>query len=82
MTRTRLFRFGSAVASTLTVAALALSACAPGPSGDSGSSPAPTGEVSKDIASAGPVTLTVWDQNTDGGIREAQEKLNAQFQEM
>lgn len=81
MTRTRLFRFGSVVASTLTVAALALSACAPGPSGDSGSTTAPTGEVSKDVAAAGPVTLTVWDQNTDGGIAEAQEKLNAQFQE-
>jgi raffinose/stachyose/melibiose transport system substrate-binding protein len=38
--------------------------------------------VSKDIASAGPVTLTVWDQNTDGGIAKAQEQLNAQFHEM
>ncbi|AKS32067.1 extracellular solute-binding protein [Mycolicibacterium goodii] len=84
MTRTRLFRFGSAVVSTLAVATLALSACAPGPSGDSGSgsAPTPTGEVSKDVAAAGPVTLTVWDQNTDGGIAEAQEKLNDQFHQM
>jgi raffinose/stachyose/melibiose transport system substrate-binding protein len=25
------------------------------------------------------VTLTVWDQNTDGGISKAQEQLNAEF---
>lgn len=76
MTRTRLHRLGGALAATITL--LTASACAPGPSGDS--APAtPTNAVSKDISSAGPVTLNVWDQNTDGGIAKAQEDLNAQF---
>lgn len=79
MTRTRRFRLGTAVAAV--GALLMLSACAPGPSGDT-STPSPTNEASKDIADVGPVTLTVWDQNTDGGIDEAQKQLNARFQEM
>lgn len=58
--------------------ALSLSACAPGGS----SAPAESnGPVSKDVAGAGDVTLTVWDQNTDEGITDAQEKLNAAFME-
>jgi raffinose/stachyose/melibiose transport system substrate-binding protein len=58
--------------------ALSLSACAPG----GGSAPAESnGPVSKDVAGAGDVTLTVWDQNTDEGITDAQEKLNAAFME-
>jgi raffinose/stachyose/melibiose transport system substrate-binding protein len=58
--------------------ALSLSACAPG----SSSAPAAeTGPVSDDVAGAGDVTLTVWDQNTDEGINEAQEALNAAFTE-
>lgn len=54
-------------------------ACAPG----SSSAPAAPvgGPVSRDVAAAGPVTLTVWDQNTDSGIKEAQDKLNALFQQ-
>ena len=79
MTKTRLFRLGAAVAAASAV--LTLSACAPGPSGDT-AAPAPTNEASKDIADAGPVTLTVWDQNTDGGIAKAQDQLNAQFHDM
>lgn len=56
--------------------ALSLTACAPG----AGSAPAESsGPVSKDVAGAGDVTLTVWDQNTDEGITDAQEKLNAAF---
>lgn len=79
MTRTRRFRLGTSVAAV--GALLMLSACAPGPSGDT-STPAPTNDASTDIADVGPVTLTVWDQNTDGGIDEAQKQLNARFQEM
>ena len=70
MMRNRLFRLGAAVAAA--GVALSLSACAPGPSGDT-AAPSPTNEASKDISSAGPVTLTVWDQNTDGGINKAQD---------
>lgn len=57
--------------------ALGLAACAPGGS----SSPAAStslAPVSKDIGDT-PVTLNVWDQNTDGGIDTAQEQLNAAF---
>lgn len=78
MMRNRLFRLGAAVAAAGVV--LSMSACAPGPSGDT-AAPSPTNEASKDISSAGPVTLTVWDQNTDGGISKAQDQLNAQFHE-
>lgn len=62
-------------------ALLALSACAPGPSGSPEDTAAPTGAVSQDVAAAGDVTLTVWDQNTDGGIVAAQEQLNSAFEE-
>jgi hypothetical protein len=79
MMRNRLFRLGTAVAAASVV--LSLSACAPGPSGNT-TAPSPTNEASKDISSAGPVTLTVWDQNTDGGIAKAQDQLNAQFHEV
>ena len=78
MTKNRLFRLGAAVAVAGVV--LSMSACAPGPSGDT-AAPSPTNEASKDISSAGPVTLTVWDQNTDGGINKAQDQLNDQFHE-
>lgn len=59
---------------------LVAAACAPG--GSTTDDPAPTtstGPVSKDVAAAGDVTLTVWDQNTDTGINDAQEELNTQF---
>ncbi|AQT79891.1 sugar ABC transporter substrate-binding protein [Mycolicibacterium litorale] len=77
MTRTRLCRIVAALIAAVTVA----SGCAPGPSGG-GPAPAPTAPVSKDIAAAGPVTLSVWDQNTDGGIAKAQDQLNAEFHKM
>lgn len=60
---------------------LVAAACAPG--GSTTDDPAPTtstGPVSKDVAAAGDVTLTVWDQNTDTGINDAQEELNTQFE--
>jgi raffinose/stachyose/melibiose transport system substrate-binding protein len=80
MTRTRLCRLGAAL--TAASAVLILSACAPGPSGGGNTPPSPTNAVSKDVASAGPVTLSVWDQNTDGGIAKAQDQLNAEFEKM
>ncbi len=61
--------------------ALMVAACAPGGSTTSNSAPSTssTTQVSKDVSGAGEVTLTVWDQNTDGGINTAQAKLNAAF---
>jgi raffinose/stachyose/melibiose transport system substrate-binding protein len=55
---------------------LGLAACAPGPAAPSGDQQ--LGPVSKDVGTE-PITLTVWDQNTDPGINDAQEQLNAAF---
>jgi raffinose/stachyose/melibiose transport system substrate-binding protein len=77
MPRNRLRLVGAAFA-----ALVIATACAPGPSGGGSTSSAPTSAVSKDVAAAGPVELTVWDQNTDGGIAKAQDELNAKFHEM
>lgn len=57
----------------------ALTGCAPGGSGTK-ATPVPSHPVSKDVAAAGKVTLTVWDQNTDAGINTAQKKLNSEFE--
>jgi raffinose/stachyose/melibiose transport system substrate-binding protein len=54
-----------------------LAACAPGGSGPSTS--ASTGPVSKTLTKD-KITLTVWDQNTDGGIDTAQQQLNQAFE--
>ncbi|MCO6008733.1 extracellular solute-binding protein [Actinoallomurus purpureus] len=62
----------------LTAALVAASACAPGSGGDKPKSTAPSA-VSTDVAKAGPVTLTVWDQEVLGGQNEQMEKLNAAF---
>ncbi|GAA2016771.1 extracellular solute-binding protein [Pseudokineococcus marinus] len=63
-------------------AALALTACAPGSgSDDGGAPPQPTGPVSTDVAGAGDVTLTVWDQEVRGGQDEQITQLNAAFEE-
>ncbi|MEJ5866831.1 extracellular solute-binding protein [Pseudokineococcus sp. 5B2Z-1] len=63
-------------------AALALTACAPGSgSDDGGAPPQPTGPVSTDVADAGDVTLTVWDQEVRGGQDEQITQLNAAFEE-
>ncbi len=64
------------LAGALTAIALGLTACAPGGSAPSGTQS--LGPVSKDFGSS-KVTLTVWDQNTDGGIDDAQKQLNAAF---
>lgn len=66
-----------ALAATL---GLALAACAPGGSTTNGpAAGSSASQVSKDVAAAGNVTLTVWDQNTDPGINDAQTQLNAGF---
>lgn len=59
---------------------LALAACAPGTGGpaDDGADAAP---ISKDVAAAGTVTLTVWDQEVRGGQDEQMKKLNAAFED-
>ncbi|MBT1003548.1 extracellular solute-binding protein [Paenarthrobacter sp. DKR-5] len=54
--------------------------CAPGSGNASAPVSASHSAVSKDVAAAGKVTLTVWDQNTDGGINAAQKKLNSEFE--
>lgn len=60
---------------------LALAACAPGTGAPTQSSDAPDTDISKDVAAAGDVTLTVWDQEVRGGQNEQMEKLNAAFQD-
>src|SRR5262245_10243548 len=62
------------IATTLIAAA----ACAPGSSNPKLTTKPPS-SVNTDIASAGPVTLTVWDQEVLGGQNEQMQKLNAAF---
>ncbi|WP_157431055.1 extracellular solute-binding protein [Actinomadura macra] len=73
-----LMRRGAVAAAAALVTVLA-AACAPGSSNDKPESKAPAA-VSTDVAKAGNVTLTVWDQEVQGGLKEQIEKLNAQFQ--
>ncbi|WP_067471855.1 extracellular solute-binding protein [Actinomadura hibisca] len=54
-------------------------ACAPGGDGGEPASKRPAA-VSTDVAKAGNVTLTVWDQEVQGGQRKQIEQLNAAFQ--
>lgn len=58
--------------------ALGLTACTPGGSAAPAASQS-LGPVSKDVGS-GKTTLTVWDQNTDTGINDAQQQLNDEFE--
>ncbi|MEU9025928.1 extracellular solute-binding protein [Actinomadura sp. NPDC048394] len=73
-----LMRRSTVAAAAALVTALA-AACAPGSSDDKPASKAPAA-VSTDVAKAGNVTLTVWDQEVQGGLKEQIEKLNAQFE--
>jgi raffinose/stachyose/melibiose transport system substrate-binding protein len=57
--------------------AVGLSACSPGGSGPD--TAASSGPVSKTVPKS-KMTLTVWDQNTDGGIDTAQQELNKAFE--
>lgn len=58
----------------------ALAACAPG-IGETNGAEKDDVEISKDVAAAGDVTLTVWDQEVRGGQNEQIEQLNAAFEE-
>jgi len=62
------------------VVALGLSACAPGGISNNPAVSA-SGAVSKNVAK-GDITLTVWDQNVDSGINQAQDELNAEFEKV
>ncbi len=55
------------------------SACAPGSGTPAAPTAKATGPVSTDPATAGKVTLTVWDQNTDTGVDASTKALNAAF---
>src|SRR5690606_15894055 len=69
-----------AVAALAGALGLLAAACTPG--SENAAAPPPTErEVQTDIASLGPVTLTVWDQEVRGGQNEQMERLNAAFQE-
>ncbi len=66
----------------LTGAALALAGCAPGGGSASGSGNASgsgSGHVSTNVAAAGKVTLTEWDQDTSGSEDKLVSELNQQF---
>ncbi|GAA4686255.1 extracellular solute-binding protein [Frondihabitans cladoniiphilus] len=62
------------IAACLTIG---LAACAPG--GSTATSTASLGSVSKTVTKD-KITLTEWDQNTDGGSDTAQKELNAAFE--
>jgi raffinose/stachyose/melibiose transport system substrate-binding protein len=62
----------------LATALVAMSACTPG-SNTSQPPRKPPSAINTDIAKAGPVTLTVWDQEVLGGQNEQMQKLNAAF---
>jgi raffinose/stachyose/melibiose transport system substrate-binding protein len=77
----RLTKTTGTLAASLALA-LAVTACAPGGSTtDNPGASTSANPVSKDVSAAGEVTLTVWDQNTDTGINDAQVALNNQFQQ-
>lgn len=61
-------------------AATTLGACSLTPGANGGGTATPQGDVSKDVANKGPVTLQVWDFNT-GPLNTLQEQLNREFQE-
>lgn len=58
----------------------ALSACTPGSDEPQGAPSKDASAVSTDVASAGKVTLTVWDQEVRGAQKEQMDELNAAFQ--
>ncbi|SNR58249.1 extracellular solute-binding protein [Actinomadura mexicana] len=68
-----------AAAAVAALATVLAAACAPGSSGDEPESKAPAA-VSTDVAKAGNVTLTVWDQEVQGGQKKQIEALNQRFE--
>jgi raffinose/stachyose/melibiose transport system substrate-binding protein len=65
-------------AAALSLAALAAACGTPGSNNDKAATTAPAKKV--DIAKAGNVTLTVWDQEVRGGQNAQMKELNRQFQ--
>ncbi len=59
----------------------ALAACSPGGGNDSGGTQVNPSDVTTDVASAGDITLTVWDQEVRGGQDKPLNALNAAFME-
>ncbi|MEU9348449.1 extracellular solute-binding protein [Streptomyces sp. NPDC048278] len=79
-TRGRAARRAVAATALATGLLTAVAACSPGPSGNSSADTNRTaGPVSTDVAKAGKVTLTEWDQNTDPGTDASTEALNKAF---
>ncbi|MFF7981756.1 extracellular solute-binding protein [Streptomyces sp. NPDC007901] len=80
-TRGRSARRAVAATALATGLLTAVAACSPGPSGNSSAGDAnkTAGPVSTDVAKAGKVTLTEWDQNTDPGTEASTEALNKAF---
>lgn len=77
----RLRTLAPATALVLAGVLIPAAGCAPGaPGGSAHGSAAPTGPVSTDVAKAGTVTLTEWDEQTDPGGEATMAALNASFQ--
>ncbi|MGH3385723.1 MAG: extracellular solute-binding protein [Nocardioidaceae bacterium] len=60
-------------------ALLAVTACAPGSGGGDDAKKEPASDVETDVAAAGDVTLTVWDQEVRSGQDKPLKELNAAF---
>lgn len=71
---------GTALAA-VTVLATALTACAPGSGNDTPKNTSAPKAVNTDVAKAGRVTLTVWDQETRGGQDKRVKQLNDEFEQ-
>lgn len=70
------------IVSLVAVSALALTACTPGSNIESTEETSGSGQqVTKDIASLGEITLSVWDQEVRGGQNKQITQLNAAFEE-
>jgi raffinose/stachyose/melibiose transport system substrate-binding protein len=64
---------------TIGVTAIAVGCGAPGDNKDKAAKPAAAAQTKPDIAAAGDVTLTVWDQEVRGGQAAQIKELNKQF---
>ena len=80
-------RYRNAFAIASVALATIVAGCGAAPGGDkndtatkkNNATPAPTVVATPDVAGAGNVTLTIWDQNVRGGQNAEIEELNKQF---
>jgi len=79
-------RYRNALAVASVAVATIVAGCGAAPGGDKGdtakkdnATPAPTVVATPDVAKAGDVKLTIWDQNVRGGQNAEIEELNKQF---